>query len=337
MSAPLRIGILGAANIVRGYAPPVKQSSKVTLVGVASRDMAKAEAMAKEVGLSRAWGSYESMLADPGIDAVYLPLPNSLHAEWAIKAAQAKKHILCEKPLAVSGEQAKAMYAAASANKVHLVEAYPYLAQPQTIEMRKILSAGRIGKVQVIQASFGFTVPNPATNVRLVADLGGGARFDAGSYPVSVVRIVAGERPSRVYAASSLYSEGLDRTTIVSLEFSNGMLAQVECSFGTGFHRHCFIGGDKGVMITDYINHTTPEKPLTLQIKEHTTSNTPYDVITIPGMNGFFAETESFAALVAGEPNGWTGTTAQESIDIALTIDAISESMRTRNWVAVKS
>src|ERR1700709_1944789 len=130
---PVRVGVLGAANIARQFISGVKPSSLVAVAAVASRSAQKAEKCAHENAVSRFHGSYEALLADPEIDAIYNPLPNSLHAQWSIRACEAGKHVLCEKPLAVTGEEALAMFEAAQRHGVHLVEGYPYLAQPQTL------------------------------------------------------------------------------------------------------------------------------------------------------------------------------------------------------------
>ena len=156
---PLRIGVLGAANIARLFISSVRGSSKVDVYAVASRDGEKATAFAKETGVAHSFGSYEAMLADASIEAVYNPQPNNLHAEWTIKAANAGKHVLCEKPFAANSAETKAMFHAAAANNVYVVEAYPYRAQPQTIKLAELLREGAIGKVQLIQASFGFSLP----------------------------------------------------------------------------------------------------------------------------------------------------------------------------------
>src|ERR1051326_8331481 len=193
--APLRLGVMGSGGVARRFIAAVKPSNRVTIAAVASRDAAKARAFAGETGVAGAHGSYEALLADPKIDAVYVALPNSLHAEWAIKAAEAGKHVLCEKPVSINAAEAKAMFAAARKAGVHLVEAYPFMAQQQTVALRQFVKEGALGRLELIQASFGFLVPEPASNVRLIADLGGGARYDAASYPLSVIRLVAQECP----------------------------------------------------------------------------------------------------------------------------------------------
>ena len=200
----LRMGVLGAANIARQFIAGVRGSALVAVECVASRDAAKGRDFAAETGVARSCASYEALLADPAIDAVYNPLPNSLHAEWSIRAAEAGKHVLCEKPLAVTEAEARAMFAAAAAHGVILREAYPYMAQPQTVTMRRLLREGAIGRVQFVQAAIGFSLA-AGPNVRLEPELGGGAVLDAGSYPVSLVRIAAGERPIRAAATARFY------------------------------------------------------------------------------------------------------------------------------------
>jgi xylose dehydrogenase (NAD/NADP) len=325
--SPLRVGILGAANIARSFVSGVAPSTLVAVTAVASRDAAKAERFAAECGIPRAHGSYEALLADPAIDAVYNPLPNTLHAEWSIRAIEAGKHVLCEKPLATTAADARAMFAAAERHNVHLAEAYPYRAQPQTQKLRELLSAGAIGKVQLIRSSFGVAFSDPA-NIRLQPDVGGGALLDAGSYAVSLVRLVAGERPSRVSAVARWAETGVDRGVVATLEFPNGILAQISCSFATCYHRHALIAGDAGTIETTYLNHPPIGGPPVLTVRRGTTVTAPLEIIEVTGGNGFLAEAESFQQLIAHGPERWTGATPDESIDIALTLEAILQSAR---------
>jgi len=294
---------------------------------VASRDVARAQTFARETGIPQVHATYEAMLADPAIDAIYNPLPNNLHAEWSIRAVEAGKHVLCEKPLAASAAEARAMFDVARRNDVYLVEAYPYRAQPQTLKLRELLAAGAIGRVQVVQAFFGFLLSDPA-NIRLDPALAGGALMDAGSYPLSLVRTVAGERPARVHAVARWADSGVDRTMVASIEFASGLLAQFACSFATSRHRAAFIGGDRGSIETTYFNDTSAEQPPLLQLKRQAGKDMVRETIETPSANGFFAEAESFHDLVAHGWDHWTGATPEESIDIALALEAIAASAR---------
>jgi predicted dehydrogenase len=325
--APLRIGILGAARIARGFVDAVRPSSKVAVAAVAARDAARATAFAQELGIARVHGSYDALLADPGIEAVYVPLPNNLHAQWAIRAAEAGKHVLCEKPLAANAGEARAIFAAAERCGVHVVEAYPYRAQPQTRKVRDILAAGTLGSVRLIQASFGFPLTDPE-NIRMKPDLAGGAIMDAGSYPVSFVRMVTGARPSRVQAVSRWSDSGVDLTTLATLEFANGALAQISCTFATARHRHAFVAGDAGSLVTNYYNDTGPMFPPVIDLRHGTGWDARRETIETAAASGFLAEAEAFHDLVREGPSRWTGATPDESVDIAITLDALAASAR---------
>ena len=328
-SPMLRIGILGAANIARLFAAGVRPSQKVAVVAVAARDAGRARKFADETGITRVHPTYDALLADPAIDAIYNPLPNSLHAEWSIRALDAGKHVLCEKPLATSGQEARAMFDAAKRNDRHLAEAYPYRAQPQTLKLGDLLRQNAIGRVQLIQASFGFPLAD-AANIRMNPALAGGALMDAGCYPVSFVRMVAGSRPARVQALAQWSDSGVDRTLVASLEFASGLIAQISCTFATARHRHAFIAGDEGTIATSYFNDTSATFPPRLDVRRGTGWDAQHEVVETAACNGFLAEAESFHDLVREGIARWVGATPEESIDIALMLDALAESARTR-------
>jgi xylose dehydrogenase (NAD/NADP) len=300
---------------------------------VASRDVSKAQRFAEDLGVARYFGSYESLLADREIDAVYNPLPNSLHAQWSIQAARAGKHVLCEKPLAPTAAEARAMFDAARRHGVQLVEAYPYLAQPQTLKTRELLNAGAIGEARLIQGSFGFTLTD-RDNIRLNPQLAGGALMDVGVYPVSLILILAKQRPARVRAvahwtaADERSAAGVDSTLAATLEFAGGLLAQVTCSFNCALHRQALIVGSAGVIQTTFRNHTSAEQPGTLKMRVGSGAKAVDSIVETAPTNGFFAEAESFERLVREGPAHWSGATSAESIDIAMTLEALLRSAR---------
>lgn len=331
---PLRIGVLGAANIARAFIAALRGSSKVDVCAVASREAEKAAAFAKENGIAQSFASYEALLDDPSIEAVYNPLPNNLHAEWTIKAANAGKHVLCEKPFAANSVETKAMFDAAAANNVYVVEAYPYRAQPQTIKLAELLREGAIGKVQLIQASFGFPLPDNG-NIRWDPALAGGALMDAGSYPVSLVRMIAGERPTRVHAMARFADSGVDRTLIGSIDFPGGVLAQIACSFGTARHRHALIIGDAGSIETTFYNDTSDKLPPQIVIKRGIALDAPREIIELASASGFRVQGEAFHDLVRNGWASWPGATPAETVDIMLTIDALAASARDGNVVTI--
>ena len=323
----LSIGILGAAKIARQFIEAVRPSRKVAVTAVASRDIERARSFARETGIASVRATYEALLDDPGIDAIYNPLSNNLHAEWSIRAAEAGKHVLCEKPLAASAAEARTMFDAARRNGVYLVEAYPYRAQPQTLKLGELLKANAIGRLQLVQASFGFLLSD-ASNIRMNPALAGGALMDAGSYPVSLVRTIAGERPRRVHAAARWADSGVDLTLVGSIEFASGLLAQVSCSFATARHRRAFVVGDTGSIGTKYLNDTSAVLPPVLELTRGIGLDAPRELIETASANGFLAEADSFADLVAHGWDCWTGATPEESIDIALTLEALAASAR---------
>ena len=332
--APLRIGILGTANIARAFAAGVRGSTQVEVVAVASRERSKAQQFAGELGIAARAASYEELLAAPDVEAVYVPLPNSLHAPWSIRAAAAGKHVLCEKPLALTAADARAMFAAAREHGVKLVEAYPYLSQPHALKLRELLAARAIGRLVLIHASFGFTI-GAAANIRLQRELGGGSLWDAGCYPVSLVRVIAGARPVRARASALLRSPGVDQTVAATLEFADGLLAQVSCSFGTAVHRHALIAGESGVIQTGYSNHPASAEAAELKLLRGTGWDAREEAVPVPVANGFRAEAESFAQLVRGGPEHWNGASQDESIDTLLALEAIRRSAELGQAVAV--
>jgi predicted dehydrogenase len=296
-------------------------------VAVASRDAAKGKGFAAEMGIPGAYDSYEALLADREIDAIYNPLPNSLHAEWSIRAVEAGKHVLCEKPLAATASEARAMFGAAKRNGVCLVEGFPYRAQPQTLKLRELLDAGAVGRVQLIQASFGFTISD-GPNIRLDPSLAGGALMDAGSYPVSLVRMVAKEGPTRVSALAKWTDSGVDRTLVATLEFPSGLLAQISCSFDTAVHRQALIVGTEGILQTTFFNHPSPAAPPILHLRRGKGWDSAAEILEVPATNGFLGEAESFERLVRQGPQQWTGATPEESMDNSLTLEALLRSAR---------
>jgi len=243
--------------------------------------------------------------------------------------------VLCEKPLCMSGREARAMFEAATRSGVHLLEGYPYRAQPQTIRLLELIAAGAIGRIQLVQSSFGFTLA-PGNNIRNDPALGGGALMDAGAYPVSLARMVARQRPVRVQALAR-WSGGVDRAVAGTIEFESGLLAQISCSFSTGAHRQATIAGTEGVIRTSYSNHPPLDRPTEILLSRGIGWDAPQEVVRSAPMNGFLAEAESFAQVVrsAAGSGDWAGATPEESIDIAMTLEAIMHSARTGNPVAV--
>ena len=218
------------------------------------------------------------------------------------------------------------MFAAARKNSVHLVEGYPYRAQPQTIQVLERIRAGALGSLQLIQSTFGFTL-SAGPNIRINADLAGGSLMDAGTYPISLICMAAKERPSRVSAVAH-WAHGVDVALAATLEFKSGLLAQVTSSFSTSVHRFALIAGTEGIIQTGFPNHPPVDRPAEFLLKRGAGADKEFERVETAAMNGFRAEAESFARLVRGSESGWEGPSPQESIDIALTLEAILQSAR---------
>ena len=338
---PLRLGVLGCANIARQFIAAVRQSPAVKVVAVASRDAATAAAFAAANQVQRHHGSYQALLDDPGVDAIYLPLPNSLHAEWAMRAARAGKHVLCEKPLSVGAQQARTMFATARQHGVMLLEAYPWWFQPQTRDLVALLAPeSGLGPVQSVQASFGFTMSQPAGNIRLAPDLGGGALLDAGSYTVSLVRLVMGSAPDWVTAHPVWASSGVDMRCTGTLIWADGRSAQISCAMDVGYHRHAHIVCSQGSIETEYLNHTAdgPGHPLgyqasQLRVRRSAASTVPLETVRSATGSGFRFCAEAFADVVARGDTAAIDRAAAASVDIAATLEALALSARAGRMV----
>jgi D-xylose 1-dehydrogenase (NADP+, D-xylono-1,5-lactone-forming) len=325
MTPPLRIGILGAARIAVSFLAGARLSSRVEVVAVGSRDSGRAAEFARAHGVERAM-TYEELLASPDIDAVYIPLPNSLHAPWSIRAARAGKHVLCEKPLALSEPEALEMFAAADSTGVVLLEGYPYMFQPQTLEIERLIAAGAIGEVQSISASCGFTISNDQ-DIRFDPALGGGALLDAGCYPVSFIRQIIGSRPERVSAVAR-WHKGVDQTLAATLEFASGAIAQVSCSFATGLHRSALIAGSAGIIETDYQNHTARSSAPSFRLRRGSDWRNEVEVIPVPREDGFRAEVDALADMIEHPDSPALAARRAASIDNAWTLAAILTAAR---------
>ncbi len=247
-SSPIRWGILSAANIgVKAVAPAIRASSNGKLVAVGGRNperAAKVYSFAPEVRIVE---GYESILNDPDIDAVYIPLPNGLHAEWAIKAVEAGKHVLCEKPFSTTAQEGKAMMDAAQASNVLLMEAFMYRFHPQTQWAIEQVNAGAIGSVRLVRASFAFDVRSRPNDIRLKPELAGGSLMDVGSYPVNVCHAIYGQAPHTVAARVHTTSPvSVDMATNAVLDFGDGRFGLIDCSFELPSRQMVEIIGESG-------------------------------------------------------------------------------------------
>ncbi len=335
---PLNLGILSTANIAKQFADGVRGSPSVKICAVASRSAAPAQAFAKAHKIPVHYASYEQLLSDPNIEAVYIPLPNHMHAQWAIKAMQAGKHVLCEKPLCLGLKEAQAMFKAAEQHGVVLLEAYPYWFQPQTFALVDLLAEKAIGDIIGMQANFSFSLLRHAGNIRTSQEAGGGALLDVGSYCVSLSRLVMGQAPLRVSATpvwtAGGAAQGVDIAMLAQLEFSGGRTAQISCGMNRTFERKATILGSAGSIETDYLNHTTAQDT-PLQLWRGVVNDGPAEVIATAIGDGFRFTAEAFADAVRRNDHGAVNRARDASLDIARTLEAIAVAARSGKEVVL--
>ena len=291
----VRWGVLGTANIGRrAVLPAIRRSGNGELLAVASRDMAKAAAFAAELAIPQAYGTYEALLADPQIEAVYIPLPNSLHREWAIRAAEAGKHVLCEKPLALNAAECAEMIAAARKHSVLLMEAFMYRFHPQTARVLELLGQGAIGPARLLHAAFSFRVTNPA-NIRMRPELGGGALMDVGCYCVNVARTLFGAEPAEVQAFAAWGASGVDELLLGQLRFADGSCAQFDSALTLARREAYQLVGTDGVIDVP-VAFLPGQADTTIHIRS--AAGTASE--TIGGADEYQLMVEHFAACVRG-------------------------------------
>jgi predicted dehydrogenase len=242
----VRWGVLGVARIaVNKVAPALQRGSDSTVAAIASRSLAKAQEAAAQLGIPKAYGSYEELLADPDVEAVYNPLPNHLHVPWSVRAAEAGKHVLCEKPVALNAAEARTLLAVRDKTGVLIQEAFMVRSHPQWLAVRELVRGGRIGELRAIHGFFSYFNRDPS-NVRNVATMGGGGLLDIGCYPVTLSRFLFDSEPRRVVASLERDPDfGVDRLVSAILEFAGGVAA-FTCSTQLVPYQRMQILGSKG-------------------------------------------------------------------------------------------
>jgi xylose dehydrogenase (NAD/NADP) len=310
----IRWGILSTARIAQRIVDGARVSKTARIVAVASRDAARARAYADAHGIERAHGSYEALLADEGVDAVYIGLPNSLHVPWSIRALEAGKHVLCEKPLTRDPAQVDAAFDAAERAGRVLMEAFMWRFHAQTDELVRLVRDGAVGELRVIRATFGFGGLEPS-NVRLQRELEGGALMDVGCYCVSGMRLLCGAEPERVSGEQVLTPDGaVDIRFAGALRFPGGVLGTFDCGMDVHRHQVLEITGSAGSL-------RVPAPWLAWEPEILLDRGDGVERLTPPAIDPYAAELDDMAAAIAGERAPRLGRA--DALGQARTIDAL--------------
>jgi predicted dehydrogenase len=304
-------GVLGAARINQQVLEGAALAEGASVVAIAARDRERAEAQASEFAIGTVHGSYEELLADPQVEAVYIPLPNALHVDWSVRALEAGKHVLCEKPLARTEAEARRAFTAARAQDRLLVEAFMWRHTPQTRKLRELLADRVVGRLRIIRATFGFKLEREG-DVRHSGELEGGALMDVGCYCVSAARLVAGE-PVHVQAEQVIGGEGVDVRLAATMRFADDVLAVIDCALDAPIGHRLVIAGDEGELVLEDPFHG--RNPGILHDGE---------LIAVPHGNPYALQFENFSAAIRGEAEPLVD--GQDSIAQAAVIEALYRS-----------
>jgi D-xylose 1-dehydrogenase (NADP+, D-xylono-1,5-lactone-forming) len=323
MSA-VKWGIISTAKINGLFLEGARGADGVEIAAVASRDKAKAEQYARENDIATAHGSYEDLLHDPEIEAVYISLPNSFHIEWSVKALEAGKHVLCEKPLSRRTQEVERAFDTAEQHGRLLMEAFMWRHNPQTAKLVELVNDGAVGRVRMIRAAFGFVTNDPA-NVRLQAGLDGGALMDVGCYCVSGTRLIAGE-PERVSAEQALGGDGVDVAFAATMRHPGDVISHFDCGLALDSRDLLEVVGDEGSLKLDDPWHCrNPGIDLT-----HSGDT---ERIEITRANSYGLEAENFSRAIRGEATPLLGR--DDATGQARTIEALYRAAETGQAVSL--
>jgi predicted dehydrogenase len=322
MSGPVSWGFLSTANINDKLLAGAADSDRVEVMAVASRDAARAEAYARERGIERAHGSYEELLADADVEAVYISLPNSLHVEWSIRALEAGKHVLCEKPLSRHREDVERAFDVAEQSDRLLMEAFMYRHNPQTKRAKELVDAGAIGRLRLIRTVFSFPLTE-SRNVRLDPGLDGGGLMDVGCYCVSAARLLAGE-PDHVYGEQVAAAAGVDEVFAGTMRFPGEVLAEIDCGLVLPVRDELEAIGEDGSLFLDDPWHC--QSPV---IELRTAAGV--EEIALEPADSYRLELENFTDAIRGDAEPLLGR--DDAVGQARAIEALYRSAADRRSV----
>jgi predicted dehydrogenase len=318
----MRLGIVSTAHINRLVIPPAHASAKVELVGVASRDRKRAEEYARTWEIPRAYGSYDALLEDPEIDAVYISLPNTMHCDWSIRAVEAGKHVLCEKPMSRHPEDVERAFDAAEHAGRHLTEAFMYRHNPQTRRVAELVASGFIGELRVIRSVFSYSLYD-ADNIRLRTDVEGGSLMDVGCYCVSGSRLIGGE-PESVHGEAYVGPSGTDWVFAGTMRFAGDVLATFDCGTCLPNRDELEAIGTEGSLFLDDPWHC---RTAVIEVRR----DDGVQRIELDPEDSYQLELENLADAIAGEAPLLLGR--EDAVAQARVIEALFRSSETRATV----
>jgi xylose dehydrogenase (NAD/NADP) len=322
----LRWGFLSTADINKALLDPLKTSRRNQVVAVASRSQEKADEYAHLNKIKRAFGSYMDLLADPGLDVIYNALPNHLHADWTIKSIQAGKHVLCEKPLALTLAEVDDISSAAENYGKVVSEAFMYRSHPQTLKACELVAGGKLGKIKRIRGSYTYPGTDPG-NYRWKPEMGGGGLWDVGCYPLSYTRLVLGAEPVEVFGWQVLGPTGVDEEFTAQMRFPQDILAQFDCSVRLPYHVLMEIVGDEATLIIPNPYNPTGRERLFLK------RDGKVEIINVNARGSYYCEVEDMAdSILLGKPPRVTLADSRSNTAVIL---ALFESAKTGKPVMI--
>lgn len=336
MNKKVRWGILGAANIAIKKVIPAMQLCKFSEVAaIASRDSVRAAEAARSLNIPKSYGSYEDLLFDGDIDAVYIPLPNNLHVEWSIKAAIARKHVLCEKPIGISADGVRKLIDVRNQTGVRIQEAFMVRTHPKWIAVSELIKNGRIGKLQAISGFFSYFNDDPS-NIRNKAEMGGGALMDIGCYCINISRLIFGEEPDRVASLIARDENfGIDKLTSALLEFPAGH-ASFTCSTQLVPYQRMQFFGTKGRIEVQIPFNIPPSTPTRIFIDDGSDLyGKNVEIIEFPAADQYTIQADNFSQAILNGEDQAIGL--EDSFKNMSAIEAVFRSAETGNWESPES
>ena len=327
--APVRWGVLGAANIaLKKVIPGMQKSALAQVVAIASRDIAKARSAAKDLGIPRAYGSYQELIDDPEVEAIYNPLPNHLHVPWSIRAAERGKHVLCEKPIALTAKEARQLLEVRDRTGVKIGEAFMVRTHPQWLKVKEVVASGRIGELRLIAGHFSYYRRDPA-DVRSRVEWGGGALMDVGCYPITISRWLFDAEPTEVVGLIDRDPEmKIDRLTSGLLRFERGQVT-FSCSMQLVAYQSVQIFGTNGRIAASF--HANPRDECRILVDDGSDlSGGGIETITFPPVDQFTIQADRFSEAIRSV--GTVPVSLEDAIGNMAVIDALFRSGESRAW-----